>query len=198
MKTTKSFTLIELLVVISIIAILAAMLLPALARAREKARQTVCVNKLKQFGLTLHMYTQDYDGQLFAQYYGGGIAYYFNTQSGSFGSYLGGAPSVSEGMDTFYTCPSHRFQYVYWYLSYAYNISPYLYELRFDGLRQDVVMFCDADWAWVASDRWAGYSYWTNTGRTDYHTGGGEFLFPDTHVEWILPQDLVQSNFYPY
>ena len=63
-RIKSGFTLIELLVVIAIIAILAAILFPVFAQAREKARQTSCLSNMKQLGLGLTMYAQDYDGTL--------------------------------------------------------------------------------------------------------------------------------------
>ena len=61
MNRNRGFTLIELLVVIAIIAILAAILFPVFAQAREKARSATCQSNLRQMGLAWHMYFQDYD-----------------------------------------------------------------------------------------------------------------------------------------
>jgi len=72
-RRSQGFALIELLVVIAIIAILAAILFPVFAQAREKARQTTCASNLRQLGLAAMMYAQDYD-QHYVPWYGDGVS----------------------------------------------------------------------------------------------------------------------------
>jgi len=100
-KIMKGFTLIELLVVIAIIAILAAMLLPALAKAREMARRVNGISNLKQIGLAVHMYSSDYGEYLPIDTVGDGT----NSLELLYPNYLGSlkvfsCPSDAEGPPT--------------------------------------------------------------------------------------------------
>jgi prepilin-type N-terminal cleavage/methylation domain-containing protein/prepilin-type processing-associated H-X9-DG protein len=64
MKRAKAFTLVELLVVIAIIAILTALLLPAVAKTKERGKSTACLSNLRQVGIALQLYTQDHENKL--------------------------------------------------------------------------------------------------------------------------------------
>lgn len=90
----RAFTLIELLVVIAIIAILAAILFPVFARARENARRAACISNLKQIGLGVMQYTQDYD----ETYHN---AYNFNYSTAWYQAYY---PYIKS--DQIFVCPS--------------------------------------------------------------------------------------------
>ena len=104
----SAFTLIELLVVIAIIAILAAILFPVFARARENARRSSCTSNLKQIGLGLLQYSQDYDEKLVRAWYGdNGFGNSDPTANGGNGQYKwmdAIQPYVKSTQ--VYTCPS--------------------------------------------------------------------------------------------
>jgi prepilin-type N-terminal cleavage/methylation domain-containing protein len=119
----RGFTLIELLVVIAIIAILAAILFPVFAQAREQARKTTCLNHAKQIGIGLAMYRQDWDG-------GGPNGGWPITASGAFNVH---GPTSKYHEDWQFTlqpyvknaqmfrCPSDKVAYATRPISYLYN-----------------------------------------------------------------------------
>jgi len=100
----KGFTLIELLVVIAIIAILAAILFPVFAKAREAARGTTCKSNLKQIGLAINMYKQDYD-ELLAGHVNGQTSW---TWTGSGSTYWGALYLNYTKNQALWACPSAK------------------------------------------------------------------------------------------
>ena len=124
----RGFTLIELLVVIAIIAILAAILFPVFARAREKARQTSCLSNMKQLALGKLMYAQDYDERFGGEsfYYYGDIAMGEAYARAWFGDYI--QPYVANRQVL--ECPSFSWTYN----SYRSNWGPLVCSYAFPNI----------------------------------------------------------------
>ena len=169
MRTRKGFTLIELLVVIAIIAILAAILFPVFARAREKARQTSCLNNVKQITLGGRMYSQDYDEQIVPAYLYNGC-----------GTWYGRMEPYLKNLQI-WACPSDAAR------AYGYAINRDLF-LRhsYYGVKLSEVeypaetLFCFDGVNYRTSRSWWGPTLYIAA----RHNGGANLGFVDGHAKW--------------
>jgi len=178
----QGFTLIELLVVIAIIAILAAILFPVFARAREKARQASCCSNLKQLGLAARMYAQDYDGVTTRMYFGRGWSAYRWHQSLH--------PYVVNR--EIYRCLSGAQlvdRYTGLYMSYSMNSTNDGRHCFWYGVPESAIQ--DPSGTIYITDSTGGryYVYWLTASNAERyvdwrHNSGANFLFCDGHVKW--------------
>jgi len=201
----RGFTLIELLVVIAIIAILAAILFPVFARAREKARQTSCLSNIKQIGLGMQMYAQDYDETM---------------PSGLYCNWTSGGPYGCHGMVlqpyiknlNILECPSLRGWSLSparveppttWYGSYGWN---HMVSGRMGAITAPASMVyvfdCRSPWIDYNGAVWDRVSgrgimkYYGNADQpTDWHNDGLNVGFVDGHAKWTKVQGIKWNQF---
>lgn len=211
----RGFTLIELLVVIAIIAILAALLLPTLGRAKEKARRTTCLNQQKQIALGLQMYADEND-DLFPVQTSPGVNYFAKSNSGP--NFLRAVIPYTgnPGDGKIFGCPTAVRRFVTpGEGPDAFNDSNYLGNGLVMGRKRSAIpdpaslVIVQEDWyrrniAWLrpCSVGPARYSYWHSfypvDGREQYtnlHDGGGELLFADGHVEYRKGRNIRSGDF---
>ncbi len=186
----KGFTLIELLVVIAIIAILAAILFPVFARAREKARQASCLNNVKQLALSISMYAQDYDDKL--------VPSRGKTASGAWCVWTVYTEPYRKN-DAILTCPTGLGKYAWGKCDYGLNRDTFTevsYGAAACGLSEvqypaETVAVADSSTTGSTADGWT-YSYSWRCGGDhrperfipQRHNGGANLSFVDGHAKW--------------
>jgi prepilin-type N-terminal cleavage/methylation domain-containing protein/prepilin-type processing-associated H-X9-DG protein len=212
--TRRGFTLIELLVVIAIIAILAAILFPVFAKAREKARQATCTSNLKQIGNAILMYSQDYDECIVPMTINFGYTinnstYY--TWEMLIGPYTSGEKAGTWGvwetkMPSCFQCPSASKQTDWAYSNYG--ISRYLADLGWpnngavilSAVPHPAETYLVGDAFYQATDIRRGFYYiviWggnpVDTSVAARHNDRANMLYCDGHVKSVSYSETCQK-----
>lgn len=221
MRNKRGFTLIELLVVIAIIAILAAILFPVFAKAREAARKTACMNNEKQIGTGLAMYLQDYDETMPRHYNPGtGLAMRFPRDGQQWintGDWFDPSDQIYPYIKNreVFACPSSlrattggnwRYEHDHGWNTDVVNGRT----LATLTAPADMVLTADTDWEYLQSNTWTEVCGWTGNypsainsapaanGRfRSRHAGMNNILFADGHVKSMKIQNLRFNQLRP-
>ena len=201
--TKRGFTLIELLVVIAIIAILAAILFPVFAKAREKARQSSCLSNVKQLGLAWLSYAQDYDETTVRQNFGAGLMPPYPDLNGT--SVANGYMLWPQCLHPYikniqiYNCPSNSVRWAGGYtgtMAYGLLATTSGQSLGTCQAPASAIVMYDVKVGGGFANLYApgvgtaAQSY-LDSGFSDIHNQGGNVLFADGHAKWLGQMSAV-------
>ena len=188
-RRSSGFTLVELLVAIAIIAVLAAMLFPVLARAREKARQSSCLSNVAQLGKAFLMYASDYDDRVPVEWYPGGGGFRQDLQPYVANTQVFFCPSQPGERTSSYGMPAWTAWMAYWSGSakLAAAKSP-----------SGTILLAEQWSSWFSARdpvHWQS-PWWPELGNIawDRHSGGANYVFVDGHSKWLTRQQTYRPE----